>query len=261
MIDNTLNSETSFLKSLLRFFLAYILSIVLFVVTYSFFANAYIALIISVIVGLGTINWFHLSQSWQLAIVLSLGYSAFRATAAYSADGLQSTALAIATIYLLIQLPTLFTRIPFYPTKGEMLVCLEQILATGPKGFSFADLGSGFGGVLFPLAQRFPESKFVGYELAPIPYLNSKIRSLFYKNVTIKYQSFWNANLESYNVIYAFLSPEAAPKLEAMYNKILNPACTLFVHSFKLDRLEYASFQTKEGILYTYTPLAKRPSK
>lgn len=249
--------DSSFLKSFVRFFLVFILSAIIFLlVTALLGQQSYLPLISAAIVGFLTINWLNMGIAWQGATVLSVVYLALKLSQHALGDaGVQYSFAVISGAYVLIQIPTLFTRVPFYPTKTAMLEELGMYLGNVKKDFAFVDLGSGFGGVIFPLAKKFPLSKFVGYELAPLPYLNSKLRSFLYPNVIIRYRNFWHDQLDDYDFIYAFLSPEAAPKLERKFyseNSIYNKS-TLLVHSFKLARVESVNINTTEGNLYVYS--------
>ena len=70
-----------------------------------------------------------------------------------------------------------------FPHPGATLSVRPQGLAGGggllpeQRPFRFIDLGSGLGGVLFDLEQRFPQGRFVGTELAPAPWLISRVRA------------------------------------------------------------------------------------
>ena len=67
---------------------------------------------------------------------------------------------------------------------------------------------------MFYLAERHPDSKFVGIEIAPLPYIYSKIRSIFYKNVNVKYGDLNYYNLSKAQVVYMFLMPKTLNKIK-----------------------------------------------
>jgi hypothetical protein len=124
--------------------------------------------------------------------------------------------LAAFVISVLIYLPAFWTRVPYYPTSPETYQVISDLLPRD-KDLNFLDLGCGFSALLCYLAPRHPEMKFFGTEIGPLPYIVSKVRSLFYKNLQIKFESFWNINFEKYEVIYAFLAP---PPMERLWKKV-----------------------------------------
>ena len=69
------------------------------------------------------------------------------------------------------------------------------------------DCGSGFGHIALLLAKRYPEVKVVGYELAWIPYLFSKMISFFVSNLTIERKDFLKEDLSQAAFIYTYLYP------------------------------------------------------
>lgn len=121
-------------------------------------------------------------------------------------------ALAMLLVCISLYLPTFWTRVPFYPTSEDLY---QKVLDELPKEkLRFADLGCGFGSLLFFLARRRPESLFCGFELSPLAYSFAKLRSLMYRNVEIRGENFWKREWREFDVIYAFLSPEPMPLLE-----------------------------------------------
>lgn len=138
--------------------------------------------------------------------------------------------LAIATMYkieswiftlllaalLLTYLPTFWTRVPYYPTDQKVYELIARELPQN-EPFRFIDLGSGFASMLIFLARRFPNGEFVGLELGPLPWSISKLRSLFIKNLNIRFDDFWREDLSQYRFVYAFLSPTP---MSALWNKV-----------------------------------------
>jgi hypothetical protein len=129
-------------------------------------------------------------------------------------------ALGALVLLLLIFAPTLIKGVPFFPTNRAAFNAIELALPNDDF-FSFVDLGSGMGTLLFHLAHRYPEASFVGYEIGPLPYFWSKVISYWYPNVTIRYQSFWSENLAPFDIVYAFLSPVVMERLENKLKKEL----------------------------------------
>lgn len=159
--------------------------------------------------------------------------------------------VAFLCVLLLIYLPTLWTKVPYYPTNNEVIKIFKNKL---PKDttFSFADFGSGFGGVLFDLAPNFPNATFVGYELGIIPFLFSKVRSMTFSNVKIHFKSFWKPDWRSFNYIYAFLSPQPMGEITAHYGKLGDKRPVFFVNSFPLHTKEIEVLKAQSQIIYVY---------
>lgn len=122
--------------------------------------------------------------------------------------------LSITLVLGAIYAPALWTRVPLYPTPNASYAA---ILADLPidKPFSFIDVGSGTGQLLFFLARHRPNGEFVGVEAGPIPYLYSRFLKSYYSatNVTVRMQDFWNTNFAAFDWVYTFLSPAAMPKI------------------------------------------------
>ena len=134
---------------------------------------------------------------------------------------------------LLIFSPTIREPIPFYPTRPKVYTKLTDIVAE-KNVRRCVDLGSGFGSVLFALAPSFPETTFIGYEIGIVPFTVAYVRSLWYPNVRFIRKSLWDADLGSFDCIYAFLSPPPMAALEEKLLKEMSPSATFITNSFQL---------------------------
>lgn len=140
---------------------------------------------------------------------------------------------ACAAAALFLYLPTIWSRIPFYPTSQAMYAAVLQELPTdGPV--SFIDLGCGFGGLLCYLARQRPESTFVGVELSPMAYLLAllRVKVLGTRNVSIQFRDLWHLSLSNFSVVYAFLAPPPMADLWNKASKELSKGSLLLVNSF-----------------------------
>lgn len=141
--------------------------------------------------------------------------------------------LALAIILALIHLPTLWTGVPHYPSSRPMYDAVASVLpATGAH--SFVDLGSGYGTMLFHLAQRFPNYSFHGYEISLWPFLFSWFRALLFRNVNIHLKSFWDINLGAYEFVYSFLAPGPMPRLWSKACAEMRPGATFMTNTFRV---------------------------
>lgn len=105
------------------------------------------------------------------------------------------------------------------PTKRRDYERIAKLINIKP-GITLYDLGSGSGELLFYLSKKY-NIKCVGIEVAPLLFLYSRFKSIFYKNVKIKYGDFFRFNLSEADVIYVFLLPKMYDKLK---DKIRNSA-------------------------------------
>jgi hypothetical protein len=139
---------------------------------------------------------------------------------------------------LLLFSPTFISRIPYYPTSKKTYdLVANAVLLNLDENKNIADLGSGFGGLIFYLAKKYPQHNFIGYELGIIPYLTSLIRSTLYINVKIKYKNFFLIPLNNLDIIYAFLSPVAMLNIEKKLSEQFKNKGIFISNSFPLPNL------------------------
>ena len=121
--------------------------------------------------------------------------------------------LAAFVLLVLFYWSTFRTRVPLYLSGRKAWQNLASLL---PKSqpFRFIDLGSGLGGVPFYLESRFPHSHFYGTEIAPAPWLISRMRAwLRGSRVDFMRHDYVALDLARFDVVFAFLSPAAMPGL------------------------------------------------
>lgn len=108
---------------------------------------------------------------------------------------------------------TFRTRVPFYLSDRKAWQAVAPLLPPA-QPFRFIDLGSGLGDVPFYLESRFPLGRFLGTELAPAPWLISRLRArLRCSRVTFLRRDYAALDLADFDVVFAFLSPAAMPAL------------------------------------------------
>lgn len=137
--------------------------------------------------------------------------------------------LIIAITLTLVFWGTIRGDVPLFLSSSEVTQAIATVLQQERAG-NFADLGAGIGSVAFPIAKRFNEIKVDAWELAPIPWLISKMRGRTIPNYTAYRQNFFHANIERYDVIFAFLSPAVMPEIGAKIKHNMRSG-TLFVSS------------------------------
>lgn len=119
-------------------------------------------------------------------------------------------------------------RVPLYLSNTTTWNALSSLVSDRPG--PFIDMGCGFAGPLFFLANSYPDRQFVGVESAPFPYLVARLRKLIspLNNVDIVYKDLWQTDLSCYQTVYAFLSPAPMQKL---FEKVIQemPSDSLFI--------------------------------
>lgn len=108
---------------------------------------------------------------------------------------------------------TFRTRVPLYLSDRKAWQAVTPLLPES-KPFTFIDLGSGLGDVPFYLESRFPRGRFYGTEIAPAPWLISRVRAWFRRSrVTFMRRDYTAIDLANFDVVFAFLSPAVMPAL------------------------------------------------
>jgi len=151
--------------------------------------------------------------SWWMPILL------FFPPAAVLVNSLQlppALFLAIFLFLLLLFWSTFRSQVPFYPSGRPVWDAVAELLPVD-RPLKVIDIGSGLGGAVLYLSRVRQNSRFVGIELAPLPWLVSHVRAL----LTGSRGSFIRGDytlldFADYDVIFAYLSPAA---MTALWNK------------------------------------------
>jgi SAM-dependent methyltransferase len=85
--------------------------------------------------------------------------------------------LGIFLFLLLLYWSTFRTQVPYYPSGRRVW---EEVARQLPpdRPLRIVDIGSGLGGLVLDLARRRPDCDVSGIELAPLPWLASRLRAL-----------------------------------------------------------------------------------
>lgn len=115
---------------------------------------------------------------------------------------------------LLLYWSTFRTQVPYYPSGKRVWDEVEKLLPQG-RPVRAIDIGSGLGGLVLELATRRPESQFDGIELAPLPWLVSRVRALLapQKHVRFLRGDYEQLDFRKYDLVFAYLSPAAMSDL------------------------------------------------
>jgi SAM-dependent methyltransferase len=136
--------------------------------------------------------------------------------------------LAAFVALLLVYWTAFRTRVPLYLSDRKAWQAIEVLLPQ-ERPFRFIDLGSGLGGAALYLAARCPNGAFAGVEVAPAPWLVSRVRAwLGGGRVSFLRRDYAGLDLGDFDVVFAFLSPAAMPRLWQQAQAQMRPG-SLFV--------------------------------
>lgn len=125
-------------------------------------------------------------------------------------------------------------------------------LAKLKKGEKIYDIGSSNGQVL-KIASRDFSTKAIGLEIAPFPYLISRINCLGQKNIIIKFKNMFKEDLNDADVIYCYLLPGLMQKLSQKFDRELKPGVRVVSNGFLLpDKKPLKMIQVGRNKLYLY---------
>lgn len=128
---------------------------------------------------------------------------------------------------------------PIPSSKGVRAEILKQIQKMDLPAACIAEIGCGYGVVLFQLARRFPKAQMIGFEVAFTPYLFCRICQIIgrFKNVRLIYGDAFE-QMEKRNltvdigIVYLINTPVVIQQVENLYQKHIKQ--TLIVNSYPL---------------------------
>jgi len=112
---------------------------------------------------------------------------------------------------------TFKTQVPFYPSRPAVWRAVSHLLQSRPGqelGLSTIDIGSGLGDMSMYLARMRPQDHVQGIEIAPLPWAISRARSIIARSrARFKLGNYHALDFAQYDVVFAYLSPAAMPRL------------------------------------------------
>jgi hypothetical protein len=128
---------------------------------------------------------------------------------------------------------TFRTQVPFYPSSPSVWNAVAQLLPSHPV--RLIDIGSGLGGLVLALARIRPDAQFFGVELAPLPWLLSRLRaSLSGSAAHFVRGDYERLDFSNYDVVFAYLSPAAMEALWRKAEKEMQPGTMLLSYEFAI---------------------------
>lgn len=134
---------------------------------------------------------------------------------------------AAFSVLFLVNVAAWRHRVPFFLSSTLAARALTALLPAG-AGMRFLDLGCATGGLLARLARARPDGRYHGIELAPLSCALSRWRARLNPVISVSWGDFWRADLACYDVVYAYLSPAAMPRLWEKARREMRPG-SLFV--------------------------------
>ncbi|MET0964221.1 MAG: class I SAM-dependent methyltransferase [Noviherbaspirillum sp.] len=138
--------------------------------------------------------------------------------------------LAVFLAMLMLYWSTFRTQVPFYASGLAAWDAVAAVLP--PHPLRMIDIGSGLGGLVLDLAARRPDSRFEGIELAPLPWLLSRLRQAAGARCRFLRGDYHRLDFAAYDVVFAYLSPAAMPALWAKASAEMRPGTLLLSHEF-----------------------------
>lgn len=131
----------------------------------------------------------------------------------------------------------IFFMIPYVPSEQKVVLKMVQ-LARIKKNDKVFDLGCGDGRLLIT-AEKKAGAQAIGFEIAPLMYLLSKLRVLFSRSrAQVKFQSLFSAPLKSADVIFCYLFPNAMPRLAAKIKRECKKGTRVISNTFHIPGLK-----------------------
>ena len=117
------------------------------------------------------------------------------------------------------------------------------------RGVRLIDIGSGLGGLVLDLSRRRPDAQVAGIELAPLPWLLSRLRARLSGSRAHFVRGDYEAlDFADYDVVFAYLSPVVMTALWLKAEKEMLPGSMLVSYEFKITaRAPDKTIVTTEG--------------
>jgi hypothetical protein len=169
---------------------------------------------------------------WWLAIELAFPLTVVQALALHIDP---RVFLGAFVALLLLFWSTFRTQVPYYPSGPRVWNEVARLLPQD-RPVCAIDIGSGFGGLVLELARRRPDSTFFGIELAPLPWLASRLRArLSGSAARFVRGDYRHLDFANYDAVFAYLSPAAMTALWHKAEREMRPGAILLSYEFLIS--------------------------
>ncbi len=145
--------------------------------------------------------------------------------------------LAALALLLLVYGSTFRGQVPLYLSSSAAHQVLTRLLPEHSSARVF-DMGAGIGSALAAIAARRPDIICCGVEWAPLPWLLGRLRWWICRlPVDWRCRDYWQEDLGRYDLVYAYLSPAAMPRLAEKAKAQMRPGSRLVSYRFDIPGL------------------------
>lgn len=155
----------------------------------------------------------------------------------FAAGGAEAVVLVVLLLGgLLIVAYAVRTGVPPMPTAAGTRAAMLRLLPDRIEGTVY-DLGSGWGGLAFALARRYPDNPVVGLELSPLPWLFSRVMLAIRRlpNLQFRRADMLDVALTDAGAATCYLIPTAMQRLAPKLAAELRPGVSVVSYSFAID--------------------------
>jgi SAM-dependent methyltransferase len=143
--------------------------------------------------------------------------------------------LLVFLLMLGVYWSTYRTQVPLYNSGAAVWQVVERELPRRP-GLRLIDIGSGLGGMALHLARARPDAEVTGIELAPVPWLLSRLRARLAGSAARFIRGDYESlDFSAFDMVFAYLSPAAMPGLWAKASREMRPGSLLISYEFEID--------------------------
>jgi hypothetical protein len=151
--------------------------------------------------------------------------------------------LAVFLVLLSLYWSTFRTQVPYYPSHPAVWDAVRQQLPAPRMAADGAapplrviDIGSGLGGLVLYLARARADIECVGIELAPLPWLVSRLRALTGgQRARFILGDYERLDFAQFDLVFAYLSPAAMGALWRKAEAEMRPGSILISYEFAID--------------------------
>ena len=139
--------------------------------------------------------------------------------------------LAASIVLFLVFRGAISGRVPLYCSSKKTAQTLSELFAHNQPA-KLIDVGAGTGNLVAPLAHSLTETMISGIENSILPWFVGYVRCKRLSNCEWFLGDFWKIHLASFDVVYAFLSPEPMNRLWRKANEEMRPGSLFISNSF-----------------------------